>query len=249
MSAELRRRELIAPLERYAELAGAVVADRGGNIYDGERALVQQLGGTLHALFQQILMDRASVGLAEAVLERGRGDAEPRGELVDGQRFRQMRYHVFLHAADGIGHITVAECAFRREGEQRTAARDEIEQLGGFVYAVIAAFPFGNRLQSGKKVVDPGGAVQHDAAVVRAQTGFEPCRVDRQGVRNGKRGAVLNGDKLTAEQSVSNRNMLHTAAAEQQHLVLPQEHLSSVWESQAQSAAAAEQHLASRRIG
>ena len=47
-AAELRGRELVAPLEGDAELARAVVADGGGDFDDGKPGFAQQLGGAAH---------------------------------------------------------------------------------------------------------------------------------------------------------------------------------------------------------
>ena len=65
-AAELRGRELVAPLEGDAELARAVVADGGGDFDDGKPGFAQQLGGSAHAVLEQILMQRTAVGLPEA---------------------------------------------------------------------------------------------------------------------------------------------------------------------------------------
>ena len=122
-AAELRGRELVAPLEGDAELARAVVADGGGDFDDGKPGFAQQLGGAAHAVLEQILMQRTAVGLPEAVLERGRGDVEACGELADGERVSEMREHMVAHLTHELDLIAFAAGRLGRQRQQRTRRR------------------------------------------------------------------------------------------------------------------------------
>ena len=171
---------MIAALERHAELACAVVADRRGDFHDGEIGLAQQLGGAADAVFEQILVQRTAVGLPEAVLERSRGNMKPRGKLIDGERVGEMRQHMVAHLPHQLDLIAVAAGRFGRKRQQRTVRAQQIEQLGGFEGAVASACLGLQRLERGKDGFRPGRAAQQGAAAPGVQPLFKPHRVERQ---------------------------------------------------------------------
>ena len=179
-AAELRGRELVAPLEGDAELARAVVADGGGDFDDGKPGFAQQLGGAAHAVLEQILMQRTAVGLPEAVLERGRGDVEACGELADGERVSEMREHVVAHLTHELDLIAFAAGLLGRQRQQRTVRAEQVEQLGGLERAVATAFLGLKRLERGENRLGPGGAAQDRTAAPCVQALLKPCGVERQ---------------------------------------------------------------------
>ena len=191
-------------------------------------------------------MDRPTVGLPKYILQGGRRNTEPCGQLVDRERVGQVRYHILLHLPHRIGQIVIAGDGFRRHRQQRTVCADEVQQLNGFDCTVGGSVPLRNGLQCRSQIINPHRAAQHYATQMRSDAGFDSCCVDCQTARC--RCALLDEHQLTAEQSVRDRKTLHTCAEQQQYLVLLQEHLPPIGHGQPQTALPAEQHLA-RHLG
>jgi hypothetical protein len=71
--------------ERLCELGGLAIADTPGNLANGEVAVTQELGGTLHANARQMLAKRGVADLGVCALELTAGGRDTASDVVEGK--------------------------------------------------------------------------------------------------------------------------------------------------------------------
>src|SRR3954447_6087712 len=82
---EVGRGDAVVAPERLGELRGLAVADPPGDLPDGQRVVVQQLGGLLHPDAGEVLAEGRVADLGVRALQLAAGGGDAPGDVVEGQ--------------------------------------------------------------------------------------------------------------------------------------------------------------------